>query len=124
MAGIRIDYDILVSLGLACAIAPYLLARLHPLLGPLTRPLVYLLVAAQVLAFPVLVWLDPVLDFGSDTYSLGAGISIALIFAIEMIFIVGSGAGLLAATAFLERREQAAAVQRWRDFQSGIGKPD
>lgn len=110
----------LLLYGLACAVAPYVLARLYPLLRGLTRPLVYLLAAGQLLIVPVRVALDPGLDFGSDVYSLGAGISIALILTVEMVFAVGTAVGLIAATAHLRRREHDDARARWRDIQTDL----
>ena len=102
----------LLLFALLCALAPWLVARLHPLLSGVTRPMVYLLVAAQVSIVPVLVALDPQLDFGSDTYSLGAGIGIALILYVEMFFVAGSMVGLLAGMSYIGRRERKAAEAR------------
>lgn len=110
----------LLLYGLACAIAPYLLARLHPFLRGFTRPLVYLWVAGQLLIVPVRVALDPDIDFGSDVYSLAAGLSIMIILAVELVFVTGSVAGLLAATRHLRRREQEDAQTRWHQLESGL----
>lgn len=97
---------------LLCVLAPWLLARCHFLFGPLTRWLVYLLSAAQVLAVPVLVALDPDISFGSDTYSLGAGIGMILIGTVELAFLVGTVIGLFAATTFLRRKEAQQQIAR------------
>jgi hypothetical protein len=102
----------ILSFGLICALAPLVLARLHFLLGGLTRALVYILAAAQILMVPVLVALDPDISFGSDAYSLGAGVGIMLITAIESVFVLGTVLGVLAGTSYINRREHAADVAR------------
>jgi hypothetical protein len=73
---------------------------------------VYLLAAAQVLIVPVLVAMDPDISFGSDTYSLGAGVGIILIGAIELAFVAGTLIGLFAATNFLRRKEAQQQIAR------------
>ena len=94
----------LLLAGAACAVLPVLAAQLRPVLGGLTRPLVWLLAAAQVLAVPVAVALDPDLDFGSDTYSLGAGLAIMLIGGVELVLVAGTAVGLLLALPTLRNR--------------------
>lgn len=110
----------LLLYGLGCAVAPYLVARLYPLLRGVTRPMVYLLVIAQLLVVPVRVALDPDIDFGSQVYSLAAGLSMMLILTVEAFFAAGSAAGLLAALAHLRQRERDDAHARWRDIQSEL----
>lgn len=110
----------LLLYGLLCALAPWLLAWLRVLFGELTRTLVYLLAAAQLLIVPVLVALDPDISFGSDGYSLGAGLGIVLIAGIEFVFLIGTALGLLLALGHLRRRERAEAVARVEAmFQDG-----
>jgi hypothetical protein len=85
--------------------------------------LVYLLVAAQILVVPIAVALEPDISFGSNVYSLGAGLSIMLIGAVELVFIAGSGLGLTIATAFLNRGEHDLAYDRWMAVQRKIEDP-
>jgi hypothetical protein len=78
----------------------------------MTKLLVYLLAAAQVLIVPVLVALDPDISFGSDVYSLGAGVGIMLITAIEFVFVLGTAVGVLAGISYINRQEHAVDVAR------------
>src|SRR4028119_1666172 len=87
----------LLVFAILCVLGPCLVAGLHFLLGGLTRTLIYLVAFAQVLVVPVMLALEPDISFGSDVYSLGAGIGIALIGALELIFLAGSAAGLFIA---------------------------
>jgi hypothetical protein len=64
----------------------------------------------HALVVPVLVWLDPEISFGSDSYSLGAGIGIVLILVVELVIAVGTAIGLMIAHWYLRRREKAAAL--------------
>lgn len=61
----------------------------------------------------VLLALDPSMDFGSDTYSFGAGIMIMLIPGIELVFLAGSTVGSLAAMAILKRRGKNTFKETW-----------
>jgi hypothetical protein len=99
----------LLLFGLLCALAPWLLARCRFVFGGLTRTLVYLLAGVQVLIVPLLIAMEPDISFGSDSYSLGAGIAIVLIGAIEFLFVTGTAVGLLAALSFLRREDAAEA---------------
>jgi hypothetical protein len=104
------------------------LASLHFVLGGLTRPLLYLLAVAQAAIVPVLVALDPDVSFGSETYSLGAGIAIAFIATVEMVFLLGTAVGLLAALAYIGHRERTAASARlaaiWQEANAPQGGSD
>jgi hypothetical protein len=102
----------LLLYGALCALVPCFVASLHWLLGELTKPLIYLIALGQALLVPVLVAIDPNISFGSDAYSLGAGVSIMLIVAVESVFLMGTGLGVLLGTYYVNRREHAADVDR------------
>ena len=102
----------LLFFGLVCVVAPCILSRLHFVFGGLTRSLVCLLALGQILIVPVLVALEPDISFGSDGYSLGGGVSIMLITAIEFVFVLGTAVGLWAGISSINRRERAADTAR------------